>query len=173
VRHILIFAAIMIVAGTYMAQLANQMTSAHAKPSQVAAAPSAAPAPSSVPVSDRSVTIARDSRGHFQTDARIAGQHIEFMVDTGASVIALTETDAARIGVHPGPGDYRATVTTANGRVNAAPVRLASVDVGGLVVRDVDAMVLPDGALSENLLGLSFLSRLKRFELANGQMVLQ
>jgi aspartyl protease family protein len=55
----------------------------------------------------------------------------------------------------------------------AARTRLAMVDVGGLVVRDVDAMVLPDEALSENLLGLSFLSKLKRFEFANGQMVLE
>jgi aspartyl protease family protein len=47
------------------------------------------------------------------------------------------------------------------------------LEVGGLIVRDVDAMVLPDEALSENLLGLSFLSRLKRFEYANGQMVLE
>ena len=52
-------------------------------------------------------------------------------------------------------------------------MRIAMVDVGGLVVRDVDAMVLPDEALSENLLGLSFLSKLKRFEYANGQMVLE
>jgi aspartyl protease family protein len=169
VRHILIFAAIMIAAGTYMAQLADQMTTAHAKPSPVAAVARQAPTPDY----DRSVVIGRDSRGHFQADARIEGQHIEFMIDTGASVIALTEADAIRIGVRPAPGDYRATVTTANGRVKAAPVRLASVDVGGLVVRDVEAMVLPDGALSENLLGMSFLSRLKRFELANGQMVLQ
>jgi aspartyl protease family protein len=47
------------------------------------------------------------------------------------------------------------------------------VDIGGLVVHDVDAMVLPDEALSENLLGLSFLSRLKRFEYANGKMILE
>ena len=57
--------------------------------------------------------------------------------------------------------------------VKAAPTRLPMVDVGGLVVRDVDAMVLPDEALSENLLGLSFLSKLRRFEYANGKMVLE
>ena len=51
--------------------------------------------------------------------------------------------------------------------------RIAMVEVGGLVVRDVEAMVLPDESLSENLLGLSFLSRLKRFEYANGMMVLE
>jgi len=59
------------------------------------------------------------------------------------------------------------------GTIKAARTRLAMVDVGGLVARDVDAMVLPDEALSENLLGLSFLSKLKRFEYANGKMVLE
>jgi aspartyl protease family protein len=95
------------------------------------------------------------------------------MVDTGASVIALNESSAARFGLRPARGDYKATVTTANGTIKAAPTRLAMVDIGGLVVRDVDALVLPDEALSENLLGLSFLSKLKRFEFANGKMVLE
>ena len=106
---------------------------------------------------------------------RFVGQHqrIGFMVDTGASVIALNETSAARFGLRPSRGDYNASVTTANGTVKAARTRIAMVDVGGLVVRDVDALVLPDEALSENLLGLSFLSKLKRFEYANGQMVLE
>jgi aspartyl protease family protein len=95
------------------------------------------------------------------------------MVDTGASVVALNESSAARFGLRPTPGQYTASVTTANGTIKAARTRLAMIEVGGLVVRDVDAMVLPDEALSENLLGLSFLSRLKRFEYANGQMVLE
>ena len=95
------------------------------------------------------------------------------MVDTGASVVALNETSAARFGLRPSRGDYNATVTTAIGTIKAARARIAMLDVGGLVVRDVDAMVLPDGALSENLLGLSFLSKLKRFEYANGQMLLE
>ena len=121
----------------------------------------------------RSVSIARDGRGHFQTEGRIDGQRVGFMVDTGASVIALNESSAARFGLRPSRNDYRATVSTANGTIKAAPTRLAMVDVGGLIVRDVDAMVLPDEALSENLLGLSFLSKLKRFEYANGKMVLE
>jgi aspartyl protease family protein len=121
----------------------------------------------------RNLIIARDTRGHFETEGRIDGQRIAFMVDTGASVIALNESSAARFGLRPAPNQYNATVTTANGTVRAAPTRLAMVDVGGLVVRDVDAMVLPDEALSENLLGLSFLSKLKRFEYANGKMVLE
>jgi aspartyl protease family protein len=121
----------------------------------------------------RSLSIPRDGRGHFSTEGRIDGQRIAFMVDTGASVIALNESSAARFGLRPSRNDYRATVSTANGTVKAAPTRLAMVDIGGLIVRDVDAMVLPDEALSENLLGLSFLSKLKRFEFANGKMVLE
>src|ERR1700721_677563 len=117
--------------------------------------------------------IPPDSRGQFLTEGRIDGQRIDFMVDTGASLVALNETSAARFGLRPSRGDYNASVTTANGTIKAARTRLAMVDIGGLVVRDVDAMVLPDEALSENLLGLSFLSKLRRFEYANGKMVLE
>ncbi len=95
------------------------------------------------------------------------------MVDTGASVVALNETTAARFGLRPSRGDYNATVRTANGTIKAGRARLSMVDIGGLVVRDVEAMVLPDEALSENLLGLSFLSKLKRFEYANGRIILE
>jgi aspartyl protease family protein len=57
--------------------------------------------------------------------------------------------------------------------VRAAPIQLNMIEVGNLMVRNVAAMVLPDGALSDNLLGLSFLSRLRRFEYADGKMVLE
>ena len=88
-------------------------------------------------------------------------------------MVAVNESSASRFGVYPSRGDFTANVTTANGTIKGARTRLSMVDVGGLVVRDVDALVLPDEALSENLLGLSFLSRLRRFEYSNGQMVLQ
>ncbi|HLI98606.1 MAG TPA: TIGR02281 family clan AA aspartic protease [Bradyrhizobium sp.] len=170
-RNIMIFAAIMIGLGTFMAQLADKMVTPPAS-----ATPSARLAIATETVAraaSRSLSIPRDARGHFATEGRIDGQRIAFMVDTGASVIALNESSAARFGLRPSRNDYRATVSTANGTVKAAPTRLAMVELGGLIVRDVDAMVLPDEALSENLLGLSFLSKLKRFEYANGQMVLE
>ena len=171
-RNIMIFAAIMICLGTVMAQVADKMTPAPAAVT-IAAARKTLPAETVGQAGGRSLSIPRDARGHFETEGRIDGQRIAFMVDTGASVIALNESSAARFGLRPARGDYRATVTTANGTIKAAPTRLATVEVGGLVVRDVDAMVLPDEALSENLLGLSFLSKLKRFEYANGRMVLE
>ncbi len=171
-RNIMIFAAFMIGLGTIMAQMADKMTATTPALANTAAQ-NAAPAPTVAQTGIRNLSIPRDVRGHFLIEGRIDGQRIGFMVDTGASVVALNETSAARFGLRPSRGDYNATVTTANGTIKAARARLAMVDIGGLVVRDVDAMVLPDAALSENLLGLSFLSKLKRFEYANGQMVLE
>jgi len=170
-RSIMIMAAFLVVLGTIMAEMADKMTSSPAlakgAPRQVVV--EKAPAP----IGGRSVSIPRDARGHFQTEGRIDGQRIGFMVDTGASVVALNEKSAARFGFRPSRSDYTTTVSTANGTIKAARTRLAMIELGGIVVRDVDAMVLPDEALSENLLGLSFLSRLKRFEYANGRLVLE
>jgi len=169
-RNLMIFAAILIGLGTFMAQMADKMSPAAAS---ATTAPRKASVETEAPASGHTLSIPRDARGHFQTDGRIDGQRIDFMVDTGASVIALNEKSAARFGLRPARGDYNATVSTANGTIKAARTRLAMVEIGGLVVRDVDAMVLPDEALSVNLLGLSFLSKLKRFEYANGKMVLE
>jgi aspartyl protease family protein len=169
-RNILITAGIIAGLGVFMAQMADKITPAPASASAVATAAADVPAPQS---GVRSLSIPRDARGHFAAEGRIDGQRFAFMIDTGASVVALNESSAARFGLRPTPGQYTATVTTANGTVKAARMRLAMVEVGGLIVRDVDAMVLPDQALSENLLGLSFLSKLKRFEYAKGQMVLE
>ena len=121
----------------------------------------------------RSVVVPRDGRGHFEVDARVNGRRIGFMVDTGASVIALTARDAARLGIHPTQSAFVAEVKTANGTVRGAPVRLDVVEVGKLELRDVAGLVLPDQALSDNLLGLSFLSRLRRFEYSDGKLVLE
>ena len=170
-RNVLILAAFMAGLGTIMAQMADRMTTSTALARSAPARAETSETAGQVGL--RSLSIPSDSRGHFQTEGRIEGQRIGFMVDTGASVIALNETSAARFGLRPSRNDYNAVVTTANGTIRAARTQLARVEVGGLVVRNVEAMVLPDQALSENLLGLSFLSRLKRFEYANGRMVLE
>ena len=138
------------------------------QPATVAAVPNAP-----VQSSARTVSIGRDHRGHFQANGRVDGRTVSFMVDTGASVIALTEREADRLGIRPMRGAYTAAVSTANGVVRAAPVTLNSVDIGGLVVRDVRALVVPGGALNENLLGLSYLTRLKRFEYSNNRLLLE
>lgn len=168
-RNIMIFAAVLVGLGTFMAQLADRLTPVPAS----ASAASVRVASNDVAASQRSISIQPDRRGHFRTEGRIDGQRVGFMVDTGASMVALNETSAARFGLRPSRADYTATVTTANGTVKGARARIAMVELGELTVRDVEALVLPDTALSENLLGLSFLSKLKRFAYANGQMVLE
>lgn len=177
-RSIMIFAAILIVLGMFMARAADKMSADTAQTKALEKAKSVNSFASMQPLTtgnagSRSVVIPRDSRGHFQADGRVDGRRIGFMVDTGASLIALNEKSAAQIGIRPLRSDYTATVSTANGSIKAARTRLAMVDIGGLVVRDVEAMVLPDGALSENLLGLSFLSKLKRYEFAGSKLVME
>ncbi len=172
-RRIMILAIALTASGVAMSRVADHMsatgpTLAKAEITPVRAA-SAAPTTAGV----RSHAVARDQRGHFQTEGRIDGQRIAFMIDTGASVVALNETTAARFGLRPRADDYTARVSTANGTVKAARTRLSRVEVGELIGRDVDAVILPDTALSENLLGLSFLSQMKRYEFAQGKMLLE
>ena len=137
-----------------------------------AAAMTAAPVqPASAP-NYRSMTINRADNGHFQVEARVDGRRLEFIVDTGASHIALRERDAAMLGIHPTPRDYTIKVSTANGVSHAARVDLQTVEIGGIVVRDLIALVHPDEALGVNLLGMSFLSRV-RWTYDRGKLVLE
>src|SRR5258705_4603835 len=141
-RNIMILAAFMVGLGTLMAQVADRMTLAPARANSVSL--KVAAVETSTQAAGRSLSIPRDARGHFQTEGRIDGQRIGFMVDTGASVIALNESSAARFGLRPSSGDYNATVTTANGKIRAARTRLAMVDIGGVVACGVRALVLAD-----------------------------
>lgn len=167
-RSIIVFAGLVLAAAGLFARYVerSEPQAAASRPAVAASAVASAPA-------GRSLTVPRDGRGHFQVEARVDGRRVGFMVDTGASAIALTERDARRLGIHPASNDFTVRVRTANGVVKAAPVTLNSVDVGGLVVRDVQALVVAGTGLSENLLGLSYLTRLKRFEYAKGRLVLE
>jgi aspartyl protease family protein len=162
-----------------MAAITPQLIQRMGMPHGAAPAPqamTAQPAPSSTPAasySSRSLTVRADRRGHFLVDARVDGRRMDFLVDTGATVIAIPEREAARLGIHPARRDYTAQIRTANGIIHGAPTRLGMVEVGGLTVRDVEAVIMRDGALGQNLLGMSFLSRLRRFEFANGRLVLE
>jgi aspartyl protease family protein len=171
-RSVVIFSGLAIAAGVLVPHYASRIGAAPAPAPIAPAARSPAPV-AAASASSRSIVVSRDARGHFLLDARVDGRHLSFMVDTGASVVALTASDAARLGIHPAPHEFLAEVRTANGTVHAAPTQLDAVEVGDLVVRDVAALVLPDGALSDNLLGLSFLSRLRRFEYSDGKLVLE
>src|SRR4051812_3104506 len=166
-RQLLFVAGLFVALGVVFASYMDR--SLRTSPGQETTAMAVAPAPAAA---GRTVVIPRDSRGHFQVNARIDGKQIGFMVDTGASVIALTADDARRLGLHPAPREYTAQVKTANGIVRAAPTQLDRVQIDDVVVRNVAALVMPDEVMGENLLGLSFLSKLRRFEYSNGKLVL-
>ena len=169
-RQILVLAALVLAGGIYAARVADRTL--------VEPAPQAAAAQAdeqrSAPVSyGRTLTVDANRQGHFEVEARIDGRFVNFMVDTGASLVILRETDAANAGIRPMPRDYTATVSTANGKIKAAPAKIGRIEMGGITVYDVPALVLPDDVLSQNLLGVSFLSRLKRYEYAAGRLVLE
>jgi len=170
-RQLFIFAAVVLVGGTYLARYADKTVVEPSAPQAAVVAPAEQPTQTSIGQHTMELVSGRD--GHFRVDARVEGRHIEFMIDTGASVVVLRETDAAQIGLHPMPRDYTALVSTANGRTKAAPAKLERIEIGDITVFDVPALIMPDEALSQNLLGVSFLSRLRRYEFADGRMVLE
>jgi len=170
-RQILILAAAVLAAGGYLARYADQAVTVPSSSQAAAVQVSEQPRQSSAGQHKMELSSGRD--GHFHVDARVDGRHIDFMVDTGASLVIMRETDAAYAGLHPMPRDYTAIVSTANGRIKAAPAKLERIEVGDITVFDVPALVLPDEALSQNLLGVAFLSRLRRYEFADGRMLLE
>jgi aspartyl protease family protein len=111
--------------------------------------------------------------GHYRVHARINKSDIEVMVDTGASVVALSYEDAQRANLHPNTLDFNIPVSTANGTVNAARVKLDRIEIDTVRVENVDAMVLPQGALNGTLLGMSFLSKLDSFKSEDGILTLK
>ncbi len=104
-----------------------------------------------------SVTLKADGRGHFMADAQVNGGAVRFLVDTGATLIALPAADAKRLGVNYLKGE-RGIAQTANGPAAAYRVKLDTVRIGDITLNNIDAMVL-EGGLQLPLLGMSFLNR--------------
>lgn len=146
-------------------------------PDQVAAAarPAVEQAKTSTePASNGSTVELRSDRlGHFTTAAQINGSSIDVMVDTGASIVALTWEDAERAGIYVRPADFTQRVNTANGVAKVAPVTIDSISIGNITVRNVKAAVSEPGKLQGTLLGMTFLGRLSRAELRRGTLLLE
>jgi len=94
------------------------------------------------------------------------------MVDTGASLVVLRYEDARTLGLVYGSDTFEVAVQTANGTARAHRVKLNSVRLGSISLDDVDALVMGEGVLKTNLLGMSFLKRLSRYEVRDGMLVL-
>lgn len=134
-----------------------------------AAAPAAyAPAaPATEPLS-----IAKASDGHYWAEGLVNGSHIRFLVDTGATAVALTPADAERLGFNLADLKFTYRVTTAAGETRAAAVKLAEVNVAGARLENVDALVIENG-LDASLLGMSYLGRLASFQATRQALILQ
>ncbi len=170
-RTVVTFAVFTLAAAVIVPKYAGQVHGG--APAQTVMAAKLGTSSAALSADSRQVVIPPGPNGHFQVEGSVDGRRMNFMVDTGASMIALTERDAAMLGIHPAESEYVAAVRTANGTVRAAPVELDMVEIDDIVLHNVSAIVLPEGALSDNLLGLSFLQRLHRFEYADGKLVLE
>jgi aspartyl protease family protein len=95
------------------------------------------------------------------------------MVDTGATSVVLKPADAERAGINLGELSYTTPIDTANGTTYAAAVRLKSLAIGPLVVHNIEALVARPGSLNENLLGMSFLRRLRSYEFSKDYLTLR
>jgi aspartyl protease family protein len=123
--------------------------------------------------SAHAVRVRRRFDGHFSVRAAINGEAMLLLVDTGASTVVLKPADAARAGVDTRDLSYSVPVQTANGLAYAAPVHLRTVAIGPLVIHNVDALVAKPGSVNENLLGMSFLMRLRSYEFSKDFLTLR
>lgn len=173
--HVLRFALIAAVAAASASVSAGAVVALAPAPPELRAAKAEAPLP--LPVAfhtpaPQSAAIAKASDGHYWAEGEVNGQPVRFLVDTGATAVALTPADAARLGFKTQDLRYDYRVVTAGGQTRAAAVKLDSVSVAGARLEDVDAVVIEKG-LDVSLLGMSYLGRLARFEATRSALVLQ
>jgi aspartyl protease family protein len=155
--------AVMMLSHSGSAPLRNPQAAMAAAPADGGAADAA---------SGQAAEIAKSEDGHYWAEGDVNGTRVRFLVDTGATAVALTAEDAERLGFDPAHLNFAYNISTANGQQRAAQVRLASLSVAGARVDDVDALVIEKG-LPSSLLGMSYLGRLSKFEATRSSLILQ
>ncbi|MAB00262.1 MAG: TIGR02281 family clan AA aspartic protease [Stappia sp.] len=145
---------------------ADMLVVANGGPASVAVATNE-PEPARGP---RTLVLSVGENGHYSVDAHINGRPVHSLIDTGASVVALPADVARASGLHPAESDFKVPVNTANGTARAARVSLRELRLGTIRLKNVDALVLPDGALHVPLIGMSALNRLAKVDIRSGTM---
>ena len=120
---------------------------------------------------DGRVEVPRSHDGHYYLQAEVNGTPIRFVVDTGATDVVLTRSDARAAGFDPDKLVYQGRARTANGVVSTARVRLETLALGGIIDRDVQAWV-NSGQMDTSLMGMDYLQRYERVEIAGDRLVL-
>ncbi len=122
---------------------------------------------------DDEIRIAAAPDRQFYVNAAINRRTARFLIDTGASYVALRDSDAREAGIYTSWTDYTYPVHTANGDTKAAFVTIDEIEIDGIRIEGVKAFVLQDEQLNVNLLGMSFLSRLESVEARKGELLLR
>lgn len=141
----------------------SEAISTTSAPPPISAPPSPAPAAETV--------IERSENGHYYATADVNGMPTRFLIDTGATTVALTVDDARRAGIAVEPSSFQVVGTGASGDVRGQPVTLDSVSLDGRRVEGVRGAVLEGLAVS--LLGQTYLAKFDRVEISGGMMKLR
>jgi aspartyl protease family protein len=120
----------------------------------------------------KSVLLQANAHGHFDVTATINGKPVDFMTDTGATYVALNYETAMLLGLNPQNLKFSGRSNTANGVARVAPLTIGVIKIRDIEIRNVAAVVAEPGRMSQNLLGMSFISKLSRFELRGTRLVL-
>lgn len=120
---------------------------------------------------DRTLAIRASANGHFYVEAKVNGVSVNFMIDTGASDVALSKEDAQRIGINPNTLSYTKIYQTANGATRGAPIKLKRLQIGDFILDNFPASV-NEGELGDSLLGMRALKELGGFNVQGDQMII-
>jgi aspartyl protease family protein len=148
-----------------------------APPAEPAAPPADSPAPAPAegvriirPIIVNQLVYHADALGHIVLTANVNGAPVRFLVDTGATLVSLTPGDASAVGLKSSELTFNQTVQTGNGAAHAAFVQLRDIRIDQLDIDNVQAAVID--TLKQSVLGMSFLSRLKKFEMHSGMLTI-
>lgn len=118
------------------------------------------------------IVLPRQPNGHYYLTLDVNDVPVDFVVDTGASQIVLSQEDAARVGIDPASLRYLGVANTANGQVRTAPVWLDRISLGEMQDFEVPAVV-NDGQMDGSLLGMTYLDSFDTIQIRNGELILQ
>ena len=125
-----------------------------------------------IPISPGVVAITSDNSGHFHVDTLVYGTKVHFLVDTGASNVALTWRDAINIGLRTNQLTFDTPVSTASGESFVAQIPGVTIQIGDVMIKGVEATVSKKNEMDVSLLGMSFLNKLASFSVERDRMVM-
>ncbi len=118
----------------------------------------------------KTVIVYANQYGHYYVNSITQGANIKYLIDTGATTVSLTRADAEKIGIDINKLNYTQKVSTANGILLSAPVKLDYIQINDIIVEDIRASVSQDNGLEKSLLGMSFLNKLNSFEVSDDSL---